>query len=99
MLLESAIEKRRKEIDELYEKDIVYRVLVDNYIKSSNENLSKNLNALATYENALVDKNRLEIIKKINFTDEDIAEFFKQGIFDYKTVDKMIKIKFKHNGE
>ena len=79
--------------DELYEKDITYKALVDNYCNSSAEDLSQNLNALANYTNQLRHNNLLSIIKKINFTYEDITEMFEERIISAETLSKMIKHK------
>ena len=79
--------------DELYENDITYKALVDNYCKSSEENLPQNLNALANYTNQLRHNNLLSIIKQINFTYENITEMFEERIISVETLSKMIKHK------
>lgn len=96
-------ENRMKEIDYYYKKDIVYKSLVDNYImssirydsgKASMEEYINAFNGLACYEEKMTDNARLEIVKSINFTNEDIAEMFKHGIFSTITLNKMFEIKY-----
>lgn len=103
MNYDKMLEERKKAIEKRYETDIVYKSLVDNYIKSSvlfeknkidNDEYVKNLNALASYENDIAHKQRLELMKYINFTVEDLTKMFEEGIFDEKTISKMLKIKF-----
>ena len=85
----------QKSSNELYEKDLVYRALVDNYVKSGMTGNSNALNALATYTNELQDKSRLEFFKQLDFTYEDLANMSKEKVISNQTILDMIKWKYK----
>lgn len=85
----------QKTSDELYEKDLVYRALVDNYVKSGMSGNPDALNALATYTNELQDKSRLEFFKQLDFTYKDLANMSKEKVISNQTILDMIEWKYK----
>ena len=98
------MERRVQESDELYKKDIVYKTLVDNYVKASvkysknnskeNSNkLSESLNALAKYKDKLHNEYVLNFVKFINLTNEDIRDLIVNGIINTDTLIKILKFK------
>lgn len=96
LFLDEYLEKAQNEKDELYETDLVYRALVDNYVKSGFTDKSDSLNALATYTTKLQDNSRLEFFKQLDFTYEDLANMFKERVISNQTVLDMIKWKYKN---
>lgn len=95
LFLDEYLEKVRSEKDELYKTDLVYRLLVDNYVKSGFTGSSDSLNALATYTTKLQDNARLEFFKQLDFTYEDLANMFKERVISKKTILDMIEWKYK----
>nr|DAK84708.1 MAG TPA: hypothetical protein [Caudoviricetes sp.] len=92
--------------DELYETDLAYKVLVDNYIRASIENNNpkkrndetskrhtESINALAKYTDALRHKELLKLLKAVAFTTEDLAEMYEKRIISVEILSKMIKFK------
>ena len=91
-------------IDELYESDITYKTLVDNYARASikyakkmnnetSKELSDSLNALANYKRQLRHNNLSFLMKEINFTNDDLVEMFENRIISSQTLSEMIKHK------
>lgn len=87
------MERNKKDSDELYRKDIVYKSLVDNYINSNDSNRAECINALATYTNRLQDNARYEFVKSLNITEEDLCEMFKKQVISNDMMLKIIKFK------
>lgn len=99
-----------KEKDELYETDITYKALVDNYVRASIENdnlkkrsdetskrLSESINALAKYTDGLRHKGLVRIIENADFTNEDLAQMIERRIISVELLSKMFKFKVGDN--
>lgn len=89
---------------ELYEKDITYKALVDNYCRASikyakrmdsdtSKKLSESLNALSNYKKQIHHNNLLLMFKELNITNDDLVEMFENGIIQSGTLIKMIEYK------
>lgn len=87
------IEQAQKNSEELYNSDIVYKTLVDNYVKSNDDNRSQAINALASYTNELHKEYILQFVKSLNITNEDIRDMIYNKIIDIKTITKILKFK------
>ena len=102
------LEEIRKSHQKLYEEDIVYKTLVDNYIKASIEvdvkrtrkkeiidtsKVSEAINALAKYKEELNKKNALAFVEYLNITKEDLRDMIIEQIIPTEIVLKMCKFK------
>lgn len=92
------------EIYKLYEEDITYKALVDNYCRASikyaknmnndtSKELSESLNALSNYKKQLRHNNLLFMMKELSFTNNDLVEMFEKEIISSETLSKMVKYK------
>ena len=86
-------EEAQKNADELYKNDIIYKTLVDNYVKSNDDNRSQSINALSSYTNELHKKYILDFVKSLNITNEDLRDMIYNNIIDAKTIEKILKFK------
>lgn len=87
------IEEAQKNSEKLYNTDIVYKTLVDNYVKSNDDNRSQSINALATYTNELHKEYILNFVKSLNITNEDIRDMIYNHLIDAETIEKILKFK------
>lgn len=95
------------EEDNLYKEDIVYKTLVDNYVKASIDyekdklknkeaNMNKvgqSINALSKYTDQLIRNNFIELFKNINLTSDDIADLMIKGIINKQTFENILIFK------
>ena len=86
-------EEAQKNSAKLYNTDIVYKTLVDNYVKSNDDNRSQSINALATYTNELHREYILDLVKSLNITNEDIRDMLYNNLIDIKTLKNILKFK------
>lgn len=86
-------EEAQKNSAKLYNTDIVYKTLVDNYVKSNDDNRSQSINALATYTNELHKEYILDLVKSLNITNEDIRDMLYNNLIDIKTLKNIFKFK------
>lgn len=87
------IEQAQKNSEELYNSDIIYKTLVDNYVKSNDDNRSQAINSLASYTNKLHKERILDLVKSLNITNEDIADIIYNNLIDTETLTKILKYK------
>lgn len=107
MNYDKMLEYARKNSEKLYNDDIVYKTLVDNYIQASMEyvkkskknekadssKISESINAISKYKDELHKKWILEFVEYINLTNEDIRDMIYQGILDSKVIKEILKFK------
>ena len=97
MLTDEKIKEFQEASDKLYESDIVYKTLVDNYCKysidSNSEKMAESINALAKYKEKLHYENVLALFKELNLTNEDLRDMAVQGILDGEVLKKIFKFK------
>lgn len=95
---EFMLKMAEEEHERLYKKDIIYKALVDDYIKASisnnKEEISKSINALHFYKEKLIDDSTLRFVKELNITHEEFKCMLRQGIIGPETMINILKFKW-----